>query len=596
DGIWDWNLAENSIFLSDTGKAIIGFLPEEYVCKPEDLSNRIHPDDFNLFNEAVQNHFTGKAATIFCEYRVKCKDGSFKWVQSKGKIVERNEQGVPLRVVGSHSDIHQRKLTETKLKQNEETLLNIFNFSPVPKLISKVNGGQIVMVNQSLLNISGYEEDELIGKDTMHFYASNEEKELVKDMFAKTGSVKNLELQLKSKNGTLHYCLVSSDVITMNNELMVISGFIDITHLKTLSKALHRSENNIKTILNNTNTGYVLLNTNLNIVTYNEKMYEMVKEDSGAELTIGANALPLFSVEKQPVVKNIFELVKQGQKITREFSQIYANNSTKWFIANFFPVHNNQSEIEAFVMSLEEITERKSVALELEKSFSLVSAQNQRLVNFSYIVSHNLRSHTSNIKSILHFLKLTTDETEKKELLFHLQAVTNSLDDTLYHLNEVVEIQNNVNITVSTIKLLPVIQKSMQLLQNQIALKGACIEVLVNGQITIQHNPAYIESIVLNFLSNAVKYHQPGRKPLVIIEALANKDGGIELSITDNGRGINLQKHGEKLFGMYKTFHDNKDARGIGLFITKNQIEALGGSVNVKSKPHVGTCFTIQFK
>jgi len=99
---------------------------------------------------------------------------------------------------------------------------------------------------------------------------------------------------------------------------------------------------------------------------------------------------------------------------------------------------------------------------------------------------------------------------------------------------------------------------------------------------------------LLNFTSNAIKYSHPDRTPVISYSLTSNLTQKI-LEIQDNGLGINLEKHGKKLFGMYKTFHKNQDSRGIGLFITKNQIEAMGGSVHVTSQVGIGTIFKIYF-
>ena len=110
----------------------------------------------------------------------------------------------------------------------------------------------------------------------------------------------------------------------------------------------------------------------------------------------------------------------------------------------------------------------------------------------------------------------------------------------------------------------------------------------------IKYNPAYLESIILNFLSNAVKYSHPQRTPVISFD-LFHENNKPVLSITDNGIGIDLKRNGDKLFGMYKTFHGNPDARGIGLFITKNQIEFMGGHVEAESELNVGSTFKIFF-
>ena len=111
---------------------------------------------------------------------------------------------------------------------------------------------------------------------------------------------------------------------------------------------------------------------------------------------------------------------------------------------------------------------------------------------------------------------------------------------------------------------------------------------------TLNVVPAYMESILMNFITNAVKYQHPQRDPVIRL-SISKNDKHTILAIEDNGMGIDLNKYGDKLFGMYKTFHNNSDARGIGLYITKNQIEAMNGKVIACSEVGEGTTFKIYF-
>src|SRR5690606_7766420 len=120
------------------------------------------------------------------------------------------------------------------------------------------------------------------------------------------------------------------------------------------------------------------------------------------------------------------------------------------------------------------------------------------------------------------------------------------------------------------------------------------INVIVNvpKDLEIEYNLAYLESILLNFLTNAIKYKHPDR--IAEIEFVTSyENGNLVLEVKDNGIGIDLRRNGDKIFGMYKTFHNNKDAQGIGLFITKNQIEAMGGRVSVQSEVGRGSVFKV---
>jgi PAS domain S-box-containing protein len=254
--------------------------------------------------------------------------------------------------------------------------------------------------------------------------------------------------------------------------------------------------------------------------------------------------------------------------------------------------HGNVTGIKGTV---QDITDRKNAEIELNKSFNIVTEQNKRLLNFSYIVSHNLRSHTSNIASLLMLLEEEETKEGKEQLIDHIRNVSDLLNETMVNLNDVVSIQKNINLIVEPLSLFQYIEKARNVLSEQIALKKAEIHNNVSKEIVVNYNPAYLESIVLNFISNAIKYSHPTRHPIVSIDCF-EENGKTVLQFQDNGSGIDLKKYGHKLFGMYKTFHGNKDARGIGLFICKNQIETMGGNVEVESEIGVGTTFKIYIK
>jgi PAS domain S-box-containing protein len=256
---------------------------------------------------------------------------------------------------------------------------------------------------------------------------------------------------------------------------------------------------------------------------------------------------------------------------------------------------DNKGDIRLIKGTIQDITDRKNAEIELNNSFNIVTEQNKRLLNFSYIVSHNLRSHTSNITSLLTLLEEEESREGKEQLMSHIRNVSDLLNETMVNLNDVVSIQKNINLIVEPLSLRSYVDKAIEILSEQIVLKKAVIKNEIPADLIVNYNPAYMESIVLNFISNAIKYSHPERIPVVSIRCSDENDETI-LQIRDNGTGIDLKKYGQKLFGMYKTFHGNKDARGIGLFICKNQIETMGGKIEVESEPGVGTTFKIYIK
>lgn len=134
----------------------------------------------------------------------------------------------------------------------------------------------------------------------------------------------------------------------------------------------------------------------------------------------------------------------------------------------------------------------------------------------------------------------------------------------------------------------------MTIISSYVENHNATIINTISDDAVVNFNPAYLESVLLNFTTNAIKYAHPERSPIIEF-GFAIENGSKVLTISDNGLGIDLDRHGELLFGLYKTFHKRQDAQGIGLYITKNQIEAMKGKVVVSSKVGEGTTFKIVF-
>jgi PAS domain S-box-containing protein len=230
---------------------------------------------------------------------------------------------------------------------------------------------------------------------------------------------------------------------------------------------------------------------------------------------------------------------------------------------------------------------------ELQTLVDVTADQNKKLLNFTYIISHNIRSHVANIIGII---ELNDDGTsEEKEIGWSMiKKSIVGLDATIQNLNEVINIQTNVNLPLKKVYLRKELDKIID----------SIIVLFEKGNTTISYdfdesaylitNPAYLESIVLNLITNALKYQSPKRALEIGLSMYTEKEHQV-IIFCDNGIGINLDQNGDKIFGMYKTFHGNVDAKGMGLFIVKNQIEALGGKIEIDSEVDKFTTFKMFF-
>ncbi len=289
-----------------------------------------------------------------------------------------------------------------------------------------------------------------------------------------------------------------------------------------------------------------------------------------------------------------FNCAMAGTPFNTEIKMVSANKRVFWVRAIGKPVYNENKEIIGIRGVFQDIDDIKKKEISLQKSMSIIASQNSRLFNFAHIVSHNLRSHTSNLSLLVQLIEDINNPQEKIELVNEVKQISHSLNTTIEHLNEIVAIHTNKDQEKKSIKFQDALNLVISGIGQMIALSKTKIHSDFKALEEITYIPAYMESILLNLITNSIKYKHQDRDPIIEIKTYT-KNNNKYLKITDNGRGIDMNLFKDKIFGMYKTFHYNKDAVGIGLFLTKNQVESLDGNISVESEVDKGTTFIIEF-
>ena len=245
-----------------------------------------------------------------------------------------------------------------------------------------------------------------------------------------------------------------------------------------------------------------------------------------------------------------------------------------------------------FVGTHVDITDHVENEIKLSNTLNLVSKQNNKLKNFAHIVTHNLKQHAGNFASLMDFYDEASTEIEKQELMDYLKTLSSSLTKTIGNLSEIVSIQNNKVTKIEKLNLVKEVQGVSNTLEALINKSNAKIINNIDPKIYIFYSATYLESIIQNLLTNAIKYKHPERNPEIVINSVLTEDM-IQIKVSDNGLGIDLNKFGDSVFGLYKTFHQNKNSEGVGLYLIKNQIETFGGKITIDSEVNLGTTFTI---
>ncbi|RUA11125.1 MAG: hypothetical protein DSY83_17030 [Flavobacteriia bacterium] len=278
----------------------------------------------------------------------------------------------------------------------------------------------------------------------------------------------------------------------------------------------------------------------------------------------------------------------------KETISIKKDGHITYFLTSKIPLFDLEGKISGLIGIGMDITAMKKKEDQLRNLINITSVQNKKLINFAHIVSHNLRSHSANFSMLLKFLSEEKDEAEKAHIMTMLNQASDSLLETLENLNQVVDINTNVTLNKKPLNLNESIDKVRQNLSAFLEKNKVKIINNIPQDMVVWSVPAYLDSIILNLVTNAVKYRSPERSPIITMDA-KKRNKTLIFSVSDNGLGIDLERYGDKIFGMYKTFHNRKDAKGIGLYIIKNQIEAMGGSITVNSEVDKGATFNVYF-
>ena len=246
--------------------------------------------------------------------------------------------------------------------------------------------------------------------------------------------------------------------------------------------------------------------------------------------------------------------------------------------------------------SLEEKTKLVELAAEAKNEKLRVSElekRNQELEQFAYVSSHDLKAPLVNISSIVTMIEMSGEANENIAfLLDKIKSTVGSMTQKIAKLNEVIKLKKNMKLEPETISFSNHTQEVLNNLEAQISESDAIIRTDFSNCETIVFPSIHLHHILINLVSNALKYRKPGIQPVIEMTTTSN-EGHICLMVKDNGLGIDLDAYGSKLFGLFQRFHLEKDGDGVGLHIIKNIVESYGGKIHVESKPNQGSTFKV---
>jgi PAS domain S-box-containing protein len=365
----------------------------------------------------------------------------------------------------------------------------------------------------------------------------------------------------------------------------------DITERMDTEAKLEQSKARLVEAQEIAHVGSWALNFETNLSTWSDEAYRIYGLDPNTyQMTQEDWFSRVHPDDQEMVAKEIERSAAEMKGVSMEHRIIRKDGVTRYVNSESRYEFDETGKPVGLVGTVHDITEHKSNEIRLHKLLELTNDQNKRLQNFTYIVSHNIRSHSANISGLIDHLSEEVDNDEVRML----KSSSDKLAETIHNLNSIIAIQTELDKERVQMNLKSEVEKTLQAISSMVSRSKAEILIDIPSHVYIVAVPSYMESILLNLLTNALKYRSPDRIPKVRL-SIECAERHIILSMTDNGIGINLEKYGSSMFGMYKTFHNNEDAKGLGLFIVKNQIEAMNGKIEVESQPDKGSTFRVYF-
>lgn len=385
-----------------------------------------------------------------------------------------------------------------------------------------------------------------------------------------------------------------------DNVESILCMITDQSAHKQSIEALIESETHLKVATQLAKIGYWELDIDSWMFTFNQQFLDILKvtPDTIGGYTMAAQdyAERFLYEDDRPKIQSETQMAIDTDlpDFSRYLEHRYKNGAgeTGYLAVRYFAVKDEHGRTIKTIGANQDTTDRKQAEQELIKLLKTTTDQNRRLKDFSFMTSHNIRSSVANLIGLCNLMK---DEPSNTEYIDMLCATVNKLDNTVKDVNALLNYENTLESEERTnCNLQQSVDRFIKLNSNWIENEGIDLQSYLPADLSILYIPAYIDSIIHNLLTNAIKYGTTTiskRIEIGTIEATAPA-----IYVRDYGEGLDLNKFGMKLFSPGARFHTNKDGQGMGLYMTKSQIESAGGAIVVDSTPGKGTTFTVYFE
>lgn len=635
------------IFMSESSYKITGWTEDDYkdITLFDHLREEDKPEALKIFQQVLEN----PGIPIPVSMRFKHKEGHLIWLS--GSCTNLFNDPYIKGIVLNFRDISHSKLIEAKLKRanklykftslinqaivkakNEEDLFKdvcrisveagefMFGWIGVIGKASKV----IFPIN-SECEKCGYIDDLLISFDETNPEGMGPRGDAIRNGeylvcndianadYMKPCAIKGKECGFAAsivlpitKNNALYgvFALYSGKVDYFDEEeiTLILNATQDINFgIDVMMKEAHRqeviekiksNEQRFEALIENSSDGLSVLKEDRTIIYRShagQRMLGYANEIMGEKLRPDL----VHPEDRDAFIMAFMKCISDPLRVSKiEYRHKMPDDTYKWMECRYYNLLKEPA-VNAIVMNYHDITARKVTEQERIRIMNDLMQRTQNLEQFAYIVSHNLRAPVANILGISKVLQEEISNEEKAEIEQFIFIAIKNLDDIVKDLNKILHVRFEITENKEFVHFSELVQGIELGLQQDLDKDNIQIItnfVAVDKTYTLKN---HMYSVFHNLITNSVKFRKPDKHQVIRIKSEI-QDDKIKISFKDSGLGIDLKLYGGKIFSLYQRFHPEIEGKGLGLFMVKTQLEAIGGRISVKSEVGVGSEFIIE--
>lgn len=597
-GFYDWYPLEDRIIWDKTLHRITGLSTRSKKKRQEYFISVVHPEDVELVVKDMGKVLDPTSTNDSFENNLRViLKGQIRYMRTSG-FREIDKSGRVWRVFGIVMDTTSMIESEIRIRENEErlrTAAEATGFGTFDWLVQENN----LYWDKKMHEIFGLNEKSKVDRNEYFFnHIHPEDQQRVGETFASrlgTNSTDHtafdefkISIKGKVKNITSHGNIIRD---SNGNAIRITGTLLDITHLKKTEKDLRESQEYFRSVFEGNSDHIFTINHKREIVFINHAAPGLTRDQ-----VIGTPILNLVVPQDRKMVGKVLDKVF-NKRVTEQYETSYESpESTLHYSTKVSPLIENNRVFGATFVS-RDVTKLMESDGQLRKQAIELQRTNQNLEQFAYVSSHDIKAPVTNLESLLGIMEeQNVVKTEGKPIFDRLKITVGQMNRTIRTLNEVFSVQSNLNLPKKKVYLDKILAEVSDSINNQILDSGAKITSDFSHAPYVKFPEIHLKSILQNLITNSIKYRQDGITPKIRIRSRQIKSTKkIQLTVADNGRGMDLDMYSKKVFGLFQRFHLDTEGKGMGLYIIKLIIESYGGQISLKSEPNKGSKFTLVF-